>query len=144
MNILNKKFWVVTKASKISTLADICFTTDFEGLHIQYKGGLNHEDIVGIYIDEAEAERKARKILSAFDEPQTITVNSYVRTTDEVIDPTGDSDLKIPKGALCKITEICNPEDWWGEFQLIVEHNGYCFALEAGEYELATDIIQIN
>ena len=52
---LPETFWVVTKPSPVSELADICFPCTFERLMLQARGGLNEDEIVGIYADEAEA-----------------------------------------------------------------------------------------
>ncbi len=57
------RFWIVTKATKFSTLADICFQVDIEDLEKQFKGGLKAENVVGMYLDQSPAEERARHII---------------------------------------------------------------------------------
>jgi len=57
------QFWVVTKPSPVSTLADICFACTFGGLMNQVRGGLHEDEIVGIYADEDEAKDEALRLL---------------------------------------------------------------------------------
>ena len=59
-------FWVVTKADKISILADILFDADIFDIHLQINGGLKGSDIVGIYKKEAKARKVAEKQLAKF------------------------------------------------------------------------------
>ena len=40
-----EKFWVVTKPSPVSELADVCFPCTFERLLLQGQGGLDEDDI---------------------------------------------------------------------------------------------------
>jgi hypothetical protein len=58
------KFWVVTKPSKNSELADILFNSDIKGMQNQFLGGLTKSEIVGIYSTKTEAEKIARKLLA--------------------------------------------------------------------------------
>ena len=53
------KFWVVTKATKVSTLADIMFEIDPIGLARQFLGGLKEEEVLGIYKKKGTAKRHA-------------------------------------------------------------------------------------
>ena len=57
------RFWIVTQATKNSTLADICFQVDIEDLEKQFKGGLKAENVVGMYLDQSPAEEKAKMII---------------------------------------------------------------------------------
>ncbi len=61
-----EKFWVVTKPGLVSELADVCFETDAKGLALQFRGGLEPEEIQAIYTDHEEAEKEAKRILAAF------------------------------------------------------------------------------
>lgn len=58
-------FWVVTRATETSELADICFASTFDQLLLQGRGGLHEYDIIGIFADEAEAKEKARTLIGA-------------------------------------------------------------------------------
>ena len=60
-----EKLWVVVRPSPTSELGDICFQTDAKGLAIQFKGGLDPEDIHALYTSRNEAERDAERILVA-------------------------------------------------------------------------------
>ena len=62
MNLINNTLWIVTKPRPLSTLADVCFSTDWDGLQRQFLGGLKPSDIVGIYISESEAVPHAKKL----------------------------------------------------------------------------------
>ena len=57
------RFWIVTEATKFSTLEDICFQVDIEDLEKQFKGGLKAENVVGMWLDQSPAEEKARHII---------------------------------------------------------------------------------
>ena len=61
-----EKFWVVTKPGLVSELGDICFETDAKGLALQFRGGLEPEEIHAIYTDHDSAEKEAKRILAAF------------------------------------------------------------------------------
>lgn len=60
-----EKLWVVVRPSPTSELGDICFATDAKGLALQFKGGLDPEDIHALYTSRNEAEREAERILVA-------------------------------------------------------------------------------
>lgn len=57
--------WVVTKPSDVSEMADICWSIDLQGLASQFKGGLNPEDIVAMFDNEAEAKALATQLLAS-------------------------------------------------------------------------------
>ena len=63
---LPEKFWVVTKPSPVSTLEDILFPCTFPRLMLQVRGGLNEDEIAGIYADETEARKAAAMLLGEF------------------------------------------------------------------------------
>ena len=63
VNGMPKKFWVVTKPSYASEMADICFACTFGGLMNQFRGGLHENEIVSIHADEGEARRAAARLL---------------------------------------------------------------------------------
>jgi hypothetical protein len=69
------KFFVVTKPSPVSELADICFSCTYEQFMLQVRGGLKEEDIVGIFIDDAEAKRMAMKLVG----------KAIIRTSDAIL-----------------------------------------------------------
>ena len=56
-------FWVVTKPTIESNLADILFESDLFGFILQVKGGLKGYEIVGIYTNYSEAKKIAQKLL---------------------------------------------------------------------------------
>lgn len=57
------KFWVVTDATPISELADICFETTLRGLELQFRGGLSMDSNPTIFTSKEEAEKAAKKRL---------------------------------------------------------------------------------
>lgn len=61
---LPNEFWVVTKPSTHSEFGDIIFTTDLPGLQRQFKGGLDAENIIGIYSDKDEAISIATNVMN--------------------------------------------------------------------------------
>lgn len=61
-----EKLWVVVRPGPSSELADVCFETDAKGLALQFKGGLNPEEIHAVYTSMNEAQREAERILAAF------------------------------------------------------------------------------
>ena len=56
-------FWVVTRPTIESKLADILFESDLFGFILQEKGGLKISEIVGIYNNHAEAKKIAQGLL---------------------------------------------------------------------------------
>jgi len=57
------KFWVVTKAGKKSTLADILFETGVPGIMKQALGGLTIPEVQGVFKSKVKAEKFAKKFL---------------------------------------------------------------------------------
>jgi hypothetical protein len=86
---LPEKFWIVTKPSPVSTLADICFACTFEQLMLDVRGGLKEDEIIGIFADEDEARLTARELLGEHPvRPQDalfaeVVVNVMVKPNDE-------------------------------------------------------------
>ena len=64
------KFWIVTKPTKHSTVLDICFKTDAQGLILQARGGLDPEDILLTTLDELHALTFALDAIRAEDDYQ--------------------------------------------------------------------------
>ena len=60
---LPETFWVITRPTEVSGLADICFSCTFGQLMLQTRGGLEADDIIGIFADEAEAMELAKNLL---------------------------------------------------------------------------------
>jgi hypothetical protein len=56
-------FWVVTTPTPLSGLGDICFQCDFTQFALQVRGGLNENEIVGIYADQQAATQEAEALL---------------------------------------------------------------------------------
>jgi len=84
-----ERFWVVTKPSPFSEMADVCFPCTFERLLLQGRGGLHEDEIVGIHADEGEARQAALRLLGKHPvRPQDATfaevvVNVMVTPNDE-------------------------------------------------------------
>jgi len=57
------RFWIVTRPTPRSLRSDVCFQTDFAGLVLQFKGGLDPADVVGVSTEEGEAEALAERLL---------------------------------------------------------------------------------
>ena len=62
-----QKLWVVVRPRRPCEIDDICFETDAKGLALQFKGGLDPEDIHALYSSRNEAQREAERILAAFE-----------------------------------------------------------------------------
>jgi hypothetical protein len=58
-------FWVVTTPTPVSDLGDICFQCDFAQFARQVRGGLNENEIVGIYAEQQAATQEAEALLQA-------------------------------------------------------------------------------
>ena len=64
-------FWVVTVPRMSSTASDICFETTVLGFGLQIKGGLNMDEVAGVFQSENEAKALAGQLLAGFDaEPE--------------------------------------------------------------------------
>lgn len=59
-----RQFWVVTQPTRASELGDILFSCDFKRFALQIRGGLDVEEIYGIYADEQKATEDARRLLA--------------------------------------------------------------------------------
>lgn len=59
-------FWVVTKATRYSTLADILFSSTIQKMRNQYVGGLTAKEVIGAYQFKHEALKVANKELKKF------------------------------------------------------------------------------
>jgi hypothetical protein len=57
------KIWVVTDATPVSVLEDVCFETTLRGLELQFRGGLSMDSNPTIYTKKDEALLEARKRL---------------------------------------------------------------------------------
>jgi len=55
--------WVVTDPGPDSTLADVCFQTNLDGLRLQFAGGLSMDDRPVVFTMEDEAREDARNRL---------------------------------------------------------------------------------
>jgi hypothetical protein len=60
---LPEKFWIVTKPSPVSGLEDILFPCTFERLMLQVRGGLQEDEIIGIFADEDETRLTGMELL---------------------------------------------------------------------------------
>lgn len=58
-----EKFWVVIEPRELSELDDICFESDIKNMALQYKGGLDPEEIVAVFFTRAEAVQIAELLL---------------------------------------------------------------------------------
>lgn len=67
-------FWVVISPTDNSDLGDICFKVDFRTFALQVRGGLDIEEIIGIYADDEDAKDTAMKLLAArnVEEPDSV------------------------------------------------------------------------
>jgi hypothetical protein len=87
-------FWVVEKPSTSSTLKDTCWECkDVAYFANQVKGGLNPEDIKGIFYKEAKATKLAEKLLAERDKKK-----------DEV-KQAGEAYKKMKEETLAKVQE---------------------------------------
>ena len=66
INGMPERFWVVTKPAPGSELVDVCFACTFERLLLQGRGGLQEDEIVGIFADEDEAKDEAMLLLGKY------------------------------------------------------------------------------
>ena len=58
-----EKFWIVTIPTRRSTIGDICFETDWQGIENQFRGGLKADEIRAVYDNEGEAKEHAGKLI---------------------------------------------------------------------------------
>ena len=87
-------FWVVEKPTTSSTINDICFECkDVAYFANQVKGGLNPEDIKGIFTKEPKAKKLAEKLLAERDKKK------------EEVKKVGEAYKKMKEEALAKVQE---------------------------------------
>jgi hypothetical protein len=123
-------FYVVTHASPVSELHDICFKTDIMNIILQTKGGLDQSDILGIYKTKEAAVAKARELLKAMNSPHAEQDDSVVEASEAVAGP-HDQKLMALLTAIEK--HMSNAEGEAASGAIIAEeYNKY---LEANEIE---------
>jgi len=61
---LPNAFWLVLEPSPASELGDICFRCDLRQFARQVRGGLDEDEIIGAFTDEAEATAIATGLLA--------------------------------------------------------------------------------
>jgi hypothetical protein len=68
-NVLDEvgKFFVVTKPFKDSTKEDIMFESDVFHFANQIRGGLEFEEVLGIYKQKSDANRRATEVLKEYE-----------------------------------------------------------------------------
>jgi superfamily I DNA and RNA helicase len=59
----SKMMWVVTRAARDSTLADVCFTASPKDLMLQVRGGLEVDEVVAVFDNEHEAKDLATYLI---------------------------------------------------------------------------------
>jgi hypothetical protein len=64
-NLIHCPLWIVTMPTSVSELADICFSCTVPKLRDQFLGGLDSDQIVGVYANEATAKRLAVSLLES-------------------------------------------------------------------------------
>jgi hypothetical protein len=62
-----KEFWVVTKPTEDSTVADICFKSTPQKIGLQFFGGLKADDVIGFFDCGDQAESLAYGLLQHFE-----------------------------------------------------------------------------
>jgi hypothetical protein len=111
-----EKFWVVTKPSPVSELADVCFPCTFERLLLQGRGGLDEDDIVSVHADENEAKKAAMRLLGMYPvRPQDavfadVTVHVMLQPKDEELTARelGEAAVEAVLNALHGAEEQCH------------------------------------
>ena len=58
------KFWIVSNKAEGAELIDILWEADVFDMHLQLKGGLRGDEIVGIYKSKAKATKIAKNELA--------------------------------------------------------------------------------
>jgi hypothetical protein len=58
-----KTMWVVTRAARDSTLADVCFAASPKDLMLQVRGGLEVDEVVSVFDNEQEAKDLATYLI---------------------------------------------------------------------------------
>jgi len=82
-------FWIVEKPSTSATIDDICFECkDVAYFANQVKGGLNIEDIKGVFIKEVKAKKLAEKLLAERDKKKDevkVAADAYRKMKEETL-----------------------------------------------------------
>jgi hypothetical protein len=82
-------FWVVEKPSTSATIDDICFECkDVAYFANQVKGGLNVEDIKGVFTKEVKAKKLAEKLLAERDKKKDevkVAAEAYRKMKEETL-----------------------------------------------------------
>jgi hypothetical protein len=82
-------FWIVEKPSTSATIDDICFECkDVAYFANQVKGGLNIEDVKGVFTKEAKAKKLAEKLLAERDKKKDevkVAAEAYRKMKEETL-----------------------------------------------------------
>jgi len=82
-------FWIVEKPTTSATIDDICFECkDVAYFANQVKGGLNIEDVKGVFTKEAKAKKLAEKLLAERDKRKDevkIAADAYKKMKEETL-----------------------------------------------------------
>lgn len=82
-------FWIVEKPSTSATIDDICFECkDVAYFANQVKGGLNIEDVKGVFTKEAKAKKLAEKLLAERDKKKDevkVAADAYKKMKEETL-----------------------------------------------------------
>jgi hypothetical protein len=82
-------FWIVEKPSTSATIDDICFECkDVAYFANQVKGGLNVEDIKGVFTKEVKAKKLAEKLLAERDKKKDevkVAAEAYRKMKEETL-----------------------------------------------------------
>ena len=82
-------FWIVEKPSTSATIDDICFECkDVAYFANQVKGGLNIEDIKGVFTKEVKAKKLAEKLLAERDKKKDevkVAAEAYRKMKEETL-----------------------------------------------------------
>jgi len=77
-----KEFWVVTKPTPFSVLQDVCFQSDWKGIILQSKGGLNPDEVMAVFDNQIEAVNLAEELLGVGEDTITVTLGNISRNHD--------------------------------------------------------------
>ena len=78
-NLIHLPLWIVTMPRPLSVVEDICFSCTVPKLGPQFLGGLESDQIIGVYTDETTARTLAAALLESRDKTLAIASEAAAR-----------------------------------------------------------------
>jgi len=77
LNLVHSDLWFVTSPTSQSVMEDICFSGTVSSLAAQFRGGLESNKIVGVFVAESDAVKLADALLAHRDAMNDLLLDQW-------------------------------------------------------------------